>query len=104
MHSWGIRVHFLALEEIGHFYIVSGLGVAPTVSYPLGLEGFLFKGGELRQDVKLSTYLYLLMRFRIYGAMPPFSYIVMVWYSIKHSKHAAFTFVGHFETYVLLFL
>jgi len=42
-----MRVHFLAVEEICHIYIVSGLGVAPTVSYPLGLGGFLFKGGEL---------------------------------------------------------
>jgi hypothetical protein len=44
--SWGIRVHFLAWEEICHFSIVYGLVVDPTVSFALELGGF-FMGGEL---------------------------------------------------------
>jgi hypothetical protein len=87
-------------KDLSPLYIVwTGCGSYSLLS--IRTRRVFDQGWWIRHDVKLSAYLYLLLRLRIYGAMPPFCYIFMVWYSIKHRKHAAFTFVGHFETYVL---
>jgi hypothetical protein len=48
----------------------------------MGTEGSYF-GGQNNCGVKLTTHLYLVLRLRMSGAIPPPQYVFMAWCLIK---------------------